>query len=510
MSKKSVITGTLILTAASIITRFMGFFYRVYMSEAIGAEGIGLYQLILPLYTLAWSITSAGFTTTISHLTAQENIRGESGNIGRIVKLSIFFSLLVSLLVACGLFFFANEIAICFLKDIRAAISLQLLAFAIPFMAMGSCFRGFFLGMQNPSIPAMSQVLEQSIRMIAIFLFAGFLVPYGLGYACLAAVIGILLGEAASCVFVAVNYTYFKRRRKLIRPPVLGRLSACRMVLAMAIPLSATRVAGSALAALENVLIPRQLQLYGQNATEALSNYGELMGMALPLIMLPSACLTAASVSLVPEISSACAIRQNTRINQTISVTFLFTFIVGIGSAAFFAVFPKEICYIVYNRPNLGGLLFPLAFLCPFLYAQTTLHGLLNGLEEQMFLFVSNLLSSLIAIAFVYFLMPLYGIDAFLWGWAISLIFAVVTCLIKLYQRTGIVPQLGSCFFKPMLAGAASGLFIRHIVQIGTPSKLFFLCCFLGMGLLYLLFLLLLGCFSRENMDILFGKTIKR
>ena len=82
MSRKNIITGTLILTCANLITKCMGFFYRVFMSNAIGAEGMGLYQLILPLYMLAWSITSAGFTTTISHLAAQEYIRGQNGNIG--------------------------------------------------------------------------------------------------------------------------------------------------------------------------------------------------------------------------------------------------------------------------------------------------------------------------------------------------------------------------------------------------------------------------------------------
>ena len=75
MSRKTIITGTIILTTANLITRCMGFFNRVYLSNAIGAEGIGLYQLILPVYGLAWSITSAGFTTAISHLTAQEHIK---------------------------------------------------------------------------------------------------------------------------------------------------------------------------------------------------------------------------------------------------------------------------------------------------------------------------------------------------------------------------------------------------------------------------------------------------
>lgn len=271
MSRKTIIAGTLILTAANLITKCMGFLYRVFMSNAIGAEGMGLYQLILPIYSLAWSITSAGFTTTISRLTAQENIRGQSGNIGRVVKQAVTLSLLLSLLVGGGLFFFAEETAQLFLKDSRAALSLRLLALAVPFMAAGSCFRGFFLGMQETVVPAVSQVLEQAVRIAAIFLLAGIFVPLGLAYACCAAVCGILLGEMLSCAFTIANYVHYKRVHKMVRRPTISTSGVLSMILAMAVPLSASRIAASLLSALENVLIPRQLQLYGQDTAQALS-----------------------------------------------------------------------------------------------------------------------------------------------------------------------------------------------------------------------------------------------
>ncbi|NCC16237.1 MAG: polysaccharide biosynthesis protein [Clostridia bacterium] len=506
MSRKTIITGTLILTAANLITKFMGFFYRVFMSNTIGAEGIGLYQLILPIYILTWSITSAGFTTTISRLTAQENVLGQSGNIGRIVKQSIILSLMVSFVVSICLFLFADEVATVILKDGRAALSLRLLSFAIPFMAAGSCFRGFFLGLQNALVPAFSQVLEQAVRILTIYILAGIFVPMGLTYACCAAIAGVVLGEFLSFIFVIISYLRFKRRKKMIKKPTLSPYAACNMILAMALPLSATKIAASLLSTVENILIPQQLQLFGQNAKDALSSYGELTGMAMPLIFLPSACLMAASVSLVPEISEACAVRQNQRVSRTVSVTFLFTFIVGIGAAALFAVFPREICYIVYNRQGLGELLFPLAFLCPFLYAQTTLHGLLNGMGEQLFLFRNNLITSAITIAGIWFFMPLYGIPAFLVSWAAGSAYSVGACLHKLYLRTGVFPDLANCFVKPLLAGAASGLIIRYIIRISTPSKLFFCLSLTAMGLLYLVFLLMLGCFSKENMATFFGK----
>ena len=500
MSRKTIITGTIILTTANLITRCMGFFNRVYLSNAIGAEGIGLYQLILPVYGLAWSITSAGFTTAISHLTAQEHIKGQKGNITKIVRQSVFLSLSISLSVALLLFSGAETVACFILKDNRVTHPLQLLAFAIPFMAVGSCLRGFFIGLQESSIPAISQVLEQTVRILTVYFLAGFFVPLGLTYACFAAVAGIFCGEFLSCCFIIWNYRRYKKKHLFARNAGISSRSALTLILTMAVPLSAARITSSLLTTVENLMIPQQLQKYGQNTTQALATYGELTGMAMPLLLLPSACLMAASVSLVPEISEANAISQHRRIKKTVTAVFLFTSIIGFGAATFFAVFPKEICYIVYNRPTLGKVLFPMAFLCPLLYAQTTLSGLLNGLGKQFFLFRNSILSSAISIAIIWFFMPLYGIPAFLFGWFLSLLFSVSNLLLQLWKQTKALPSFYNCFLKPLLAGAAAGLLIKYCIRISEPSKLLFLSSLAGTGILYVFFLFILGCLSRKEL----------
>lgn len=513
MSQKTVITSALILTTASFITKIMGFFYRIFMSSTIGAEGMGLYQLIMPIYSLAWSITSAGFTTTISHLTAQENSKGNFGNIHLIVKQSLFFSFLLSMAISCFLFFQADFLASTLLKEPRIALSFRWLALAVPFMTAGSCLRGYFLGMQTPLIPAISQVLEQAIRIIAIYLLAGSFLSQGLELACVATIIGIILGEFLSFLFVLSYYKPFKQKNNILiahNKPTLSHLQISKLIFHMALPLGLTRIFGSLLSAIEHILIPQKLQQYGENTSNALEIYGELTGMAMPLIFLPSACLMAVSVSLIPEISKSSAIGQSNKIHKTVSATFLFTFILGIGSATIFAVFPQEICYIVYNRPNLGELLFPLAFICPFLYAQITLHGLLNGLGEQIFLFVNHLISSAITIIGIIFFMPLYGIDAFLWSMFFSLLISLCLALYRLYQKTNAVPNIKNCFIRPLMAGLASGLIVRYVIQIGSPSKIFFVCALIGVSILYLFFLYALGCFSDNELSQLFKRKQKQ
>jgi stage V sporulation protein B len=107
-----------------------------------------------------------------------------------------------------------------------------------------------------------------------------------------------------------------------------------------------------------------------------------------------------------------------------------------------------------------------MAFLCPLLYAQTTLSGLLNGLGKQFFLFWNSILSSAISIAVIWFFMPLYGIPAFLFGWFLSLLFSVCNALIQLWKRTKTLPSFYNCFLKPSLAGAAAGLLVAVSVHV--------------------------------------------
>ncbi len=506
MSKKTVIAGTLILTSASLITKFIGFFYRVYMVNLIGTEGMGLYQLIMPIYMLTWSITSSGFTTTISKLTAQEKAKNQTGNMGRILKQSLFMTITASIIISGFLFFCADWFSETILKEPRTAFAFRVLAIAIPFMSSGSCIRGYFLGLQYAIVPAFSQVLEQIVRIVAIYFTASLFVPKGLSYACVCAVIGIVCGEVISFLFVFYNYITFKRKKKYIKKPTLSRSKTFFMICGMAIPLTASRVVSSFLSTAENILIPQRLQVFGLSSADAMSTYGELTGMAMPLILLPSAFLTSVSVSLVPEISEASAVNKQNKITATVSTALLFSSILSIGAGIVFAVFPKEVCYIVYGHSDLGNILFLLAFICPFLYMQMTINGLLNGLGEHTFIFQTNVLSSIINIAFIYFVIPLYGVNAYLVGWFFSLLVTMLLSLYKIYSCTKVHIYIGNCFFKPLLAGLASGLIIRYIVQIGTPSKLFFLLCICCMMLLYLLFLMILGCLKKETLDLFFPK----
>lgn len=505
--KNGIVTGAIILTLAGVITRVLGFVYRIYMSNIMGAEGMGLYQLIMPVYALAWSVSCSGFTTTISKLTAQERARGEYGNIRRLLKLSVIVTLIISFVLALGLYLYADFIAANLFRDVRTAPALKLLPMALPFMAAGSCIRGYFFGMQETHIPAINQVFEQLVRMFVIYLLAGTFIPLGLEYACAMAVIGNIAEEICSLLYILIAYKKYGLKKR--RRPGMTNSAAFALMMSMALPLTANRVTGSLLSSVENILIPLRLQLFGMSSTEAISAYGRLTGMAMPIIYFPSAFLISLSISLVPAVSEASAKKNHGRIQYATSKSILFAAIVGFGAASLFCVFSDEIGQIIYKQ-DLSQTLILLGIMCPFLYMQVVLSGILNGLGYQLFLFRNSLISSGITIAFVYFLIPRQGIHAFILGWFLAL---VVTCALeieKLRSNISLEFEFANWFLKPLICAAASGLMIKFLAdQLILPAfgqVLGLITSVIALGAVYMTFVVALGCLSLTELRGLFKK----
>lgn len=512
MKTKSIAKGALILTLAGILTRILGFVYRVYMSNTIGAEGMGLYQLIVPIYMLVWSISSSGISTTISKLTAQENAMNKYGNINKLLFHSVIISASAASILSVALYFSAESVSVFFLKDTRAILSLKLICFCFPFMATGSCIRGWFFGLRETLTPAVSQFFEQCVRMAAIFFLSGILIPKGVEFAAAAAVIGMCLGEIASFVYVYLSYKHFKKNQRLFSPPSINLKTAYIMILSMAIPLTANRMIGSLLSAVENILIPQKLQLYGLSQKNAMEIYGELSGMVMPLIMFPSSILTALSTTLLPAISEAAASKNIKRINITLKKAMSFTSIIGMGACGLFITYPGELCNLIYNRFELGNLLFLLGISCPFMYLQVTFSGILNGLGEQVFIFKTSLFSSAVNIFFIYFLIPAYGIYAFIFGCFLGYASISLICIRKIIKKTRLIPEISQWLIKPSFCIFCScilskAVYAKYLLRFNKFLSVTFAVSL--MGALYILFLLITGCFKISTVKDVIKSAIK-
>ena len=505
------------------------------MSNLMGAEGMGLYQLIMPVYALAWSISCAGFNTTVSKLTAQEKAKGAYGNMSRMLKQSVIITTLLGVLLSGLLFFGAELLATYFFADERVILPLQILSFAFPFMAAGTCMRGYFIGLQEAKIPALNQVLEQIVRMVIVYLLAARFVPRGLEYAAAVALFAIVVEEIFSCGFVFAAYKWRATRHcerseaiqgnRPPRPsgllrrytprndesgkPTMSNLQIFTLIMCMALPLTGNRVAGSLLSAWENVLIPQRLQMFGLTATEAISEFGRITGMAMPLIFFPTAVLTALSVTLVPAVSEAVTAKDLRGVSTIASKSLLFAAITGMGASALFIFFSHELGMAIYNQP-LGLMLKLLGIMCPFIYMQIVISGVLNGLGCQMFIFRNSLLSSAISIGFIYVFVPQFGLTGYIFGWLVSLLVIIALGLYKVRQFMPLEMEFTKWMLKPLIAALAAGLTARLAANrglltfAGQRTGLI-----LSIGILMVIYLfgvLLTGCITREEIRRLYSR----
>ncbi len=510
MSKKSLVAGTLILTFASLITRLLGFGFRIYQSQVMGAEGMGLYQLLFPIYMLLWAASSAGIAMAIAKMVASEVSKGNEGNAIRILHTSLLFSFPISLILSTLLFAFAPFIARYYIQAPMTTLSLRILACCIPFMSTACCLRGYFQGHQQMSITALAQIVEQIGRMLIIYLLAGVLVPKGLTYICALGVIGMCAGEVFSFL---MSYTAYrlKKRRLTLKPPTLETKEAFHKLVALSVPVTANRFLTSGLQSFENILIPITLGQFGLSTSGALSLYGAFSGMALPLLLFPSMVTSSLATALVPAISEAMSMKNTVHLQRTMSKAIQFSALIGIGATALFLTLPYEIAMACYKMPTVGQLLKWLAVICPFIYLQNILTGAMNGLGLQKKTFTTNIMGSLLCIGVILVIVPRRGIIGFVFAMLMQSGFVCALLLSYILKFIDLPVDLNNWFLRPTLAGVICSLFTRlaytYLLSPYFSPTLSTLLSILLLGTPYLIILFMVGSFSMKDIKSFMGSS---
>lgn len=428
--------GTVILTLTGFLSRFIGFFYRIFLSRVFGAEGMGIYQLIAPVLALSFALTVSGIQTAISKYVAREEKTGNYCASLRYLFTGFLAAMLLSILCAFFIYRYSEEIAIGFLKEERTAPLLRIISLSIPMATVHSCINGYFYGIKKTSIPSACQLIEQVIRVGSVYLIYAYFQKQGMQPTISFAVVGLVIGEAASmCVsLIAVKIHFNKilpiRMSSLLRLKSTQFLSSFKELLSLAVPLSLNRVIINFLQSIEAIFIPQQLLKYGCSTSQALSVYGVLTGMALPLILFPGAITNSICVLLLPMVSEADAVGNRNKIAKAIQSSIRYGFLLGICFTAFFFFCGGFLGKLLYQNELAGEFILILSFLCPLMYIASTLNSVLNGLGKTLETFLYSMVSLLVRLGFVFFLIPVYGIYGYLWGLLVSQLVQTVLCMI--------------------------------------------------------------------------------
>lgn len=431
---KSIIYGTVILTGVSFLCRGIGFFYRMFISQTFGEEGMGIYQLTAPIMSMAFSLCCAGFQTAISRYVAAKS--DDENTSLRFLFCGLAITTVISSLFSAGIYFLSDFLSSEILLETRTAPLLRLLSLAFPFSAIHCCVNGYFYGKKKAGIPALLQLTEQLARVGSVYLLCQFYIMHNYEIPLALTAAGSAIAEVISTI-VSLGFILPKLKRiQTIHAPKNTLFDTATCLLSMALPLSISRIIVNLLQNVENIYIPEMLRRFGCTTAESLSLFGVLTGMTLTVILLPSSLINSVSVLLLPRISEAQASGQNHTISYVIRRSVTFCCIMGLFFSTVFFLSGKWIGNFLFHSETAGDFIVKLSFICPFLYITSSLGSILHGLGKTYTTLFINIGTLLIRIASVFFLIPETGLSGYILGLLAGQCFSAVCCIFSLHKYT--------------------------------------------------------------------------
>ena len=510
MNKSNLIKGTIILTIAGLLTRVIGFFYRIFLSNAMGAELLGIYQLIFPVYGICFTIYASGLQTSISRMVAAQAGTGNYKNVKRILRIGLILSFCLALLLSFTVYFNAGFIANSLLNEPRTQGSLRILAYVFPFCGITACVNGYYYGLRKTAIPASTQLLEQVVRVIFVYVFVLMLGRGNVEVTCELAAYGLILGEVASCIYNVLSLVLTRSPKQIVNSArryseiTTESKTISKELIQLTLPLTGNRLLLNVLHSFEAVLIPLMLKRYGLSNSEAISIFGILNGMVMPFLMFPSAITNALAVLLLPTISEAQALGNHRQIATTTALAIKYSLIIGILSTGIFVLFGNYLGITIYNNATAGAFLRILAMLCPFLYLTTTLSSVINGLGKANVTFINSIIGMSLRIVLLVVLIPKYSTMGYFISLLVSQILITLLDGRVIANETQFKFDTANSLTKPFIIIALNGLIMVRIYEYFSKALhansvlLLLTCCFI-LCIIFLSFMIMWKAISRKE-----------
>ena len=493
---RKIFGGTLILTAASFLMQTVGVSFNVWLTARLGAEGIGLFQLILTVYNFAVTLGSGGVRLGATRLAVEGEAGGEDTR--RIMRGCLRYALCTGCAAGALLFILADAAGVYWLHDPPSALPVRILSLSLPFVAMSSALNGYFTAVQKIGRYSAVRILEQAVKIAVVCVCMARMLPRGVRYGCAAITAGILVSEIFSwlCLLVLYNMEKQKYRKKSQK----FQLSA---LLHIALPDVSGTGARSALLTAEHLLIPRGLRRCGASSESALAAYGNIHGMVFPALLYPSAILTSLAGLLIPEIAGRRAQGQHAQIASIIRRVLRMTLLFSIGTAAIFYAFADGFSRVIYGTTDCAFYMRVLSVLVPVMYCDMTVDGMLKGLDEQRACMRYNIWDSGLCVLLVWALLPRFGLRGYVFILFFSELFNFYFSLRRLSRVSTVEVHLSQDLAMPLCCGVCAGALVSLLMQLSGWSSVWDAGALVGAvvlsACLYTLLLWGFGCVSRAD-----------
>ena len=433
MKKDNFVKNSFLLTASNITTGILGFMFTIYLSKILGPEGMGLYNLVMPIYNLFICLMSAGIVASISKISAIYNEKGQHNNIIKTIRVVAIFNILWALIIGLIVFIFAPLIGKYGVNDTRTISAIRIICPAMVCIAISNIFKGYFYGTSKITGPAIIDICEKAMRILTVGMLFFIFQAKTLETMVTLATLALCIGEFQSLFCLYIYYKNCKRKAPVTHEKPESSAQLLFDVLVISLPLCMNGFLTNILGTFATLIIPRRLINAGFEYTTALSMLGKYTGMALTLVTIPLIVVSTINTLLIPDLSTTMSSGKQYEASLRIKKVLKLAFLLGLATTIVCNLIPNSLGIMFFSRNDLGLYIRICSLSAPVFFMDVTMFGILNGLNRQGIILRNSLIEAILELICLYIFTGIHSINIL--GHSITMVISFgVGLILNMYE----------------------------------------------------------------------------
>lgn len=428
---KKFIKAMFCVTFFSVATRALGFLLKIYLSRTLGSVMLGSYQVAMSIFGVLMTFVSSGIPVVLSRNVSYYSGRNDKKSIGSIVSSGLIITGIICLLASGVILCFPNLLSLIFTSN----ASIQMIYILLPALLFSSIYevlRGALWGEQRFFTISITEFIEQIVRIILLVLL------FNTTILNISATNKTALSLSLACIVssIIVVFIYFKSGGNLANPKY-----EFKKLLKTSSPITAVRTVSSAVSSIIAIIIPIRLQTYGFTQTEALSEFGIMMGMTFPILMIPSTLISSLAVTMIPTISEQSNdidsgnLKDKSIIKSKINFSLKTSIIFSSILLSSFIALGEPVCEFLFNNVKAGKYLSAASIIMIPLGLSQISSSILNAIGLEMKSLKNYVISSTFLILSIIFLPRYFGTYSLIIGYLLMSVISAIMNISMLIKR---------------------------------------------------------------------------
>lgn len=430
---KKFIINSISVASGSVIFRVLSIYFNSYISKKIGTEMLGLFHLVVSVYVFGITLGNFGINFAVTRLVSEELAVGNYNGIKKISKFSIILSFITGLFASFIILISSDFIISRCLHEKISKKVIYLICTSLPFISMSSAISGYFVAVRRVYKSTIAQFFEQIIKIFITAFILNLFLPNGVNYACFSLILGDIISEIFSFFCNFLLYKNDIKEFKIIYETLFSAKFYTQKILKISTPIAITSLIRSGLSTIKQLIIPLSFEKGKINCNKALSIYGEINGMAMPLVIFPNLLFSSISGLLIPEFATYNTNKQTGIIKKITKKILVISSISSFIISIFLFIFADNLNKLIYNTNS--NITFYIKILSPIsilILLDSVVDNMLKGLNAQNDVMIINIVDLAINIVIISTIIPCFGISGYIFAMYFSEIFNLILSINKL------------------------------------------------------------------------------